>query len=109
MHERVRVSPIWEYIWPSGIGRGGSFSARLKLSKVDLDRESSSGWLESGREPRPPLLDRMCVLWIVPVRIEAEPMAEASIAAELIFGDAFDELDQPVVNVPLVPEHLEQR
>ncbi len=36
-------------------------------------------------------------------------MAEAGIAAELIFGDAFDELDQPVVNVLLVPEHLDQR
>jgi hypothetical protein len=49
------------------------------------------------------------VLWIVPVRIEVEAMAEAGIAAELIVGNAFDELEQPVVNVLLVPEHLTQR
>jgi hypothetical protein len=36
-------------------------------------------------------------------------MAEAGIASELILGNAFDELEQPVVNVLLVPEHLEQR
>ena len=80
------------------------------MSKHDLYRGSSSGWLDSGREtPLPPLLDRTCVLWIVPVRIEAEAMAEAGIATELIPGNAFDELDQPVVNVLLVPEHLTQR
>jgi hypothetical protein len=45
----------------------------------------------------------------VPVRIEAEAMAEAGIATELILGNAFDELDQPVVDVLLVPEHLSQR
>jgi hypothetical protein len=45
----------------------------------------------------------------VPVRIEAEAMAEAGIATELILGDAFDELDQPVVNVLLAPEHFRQR
>jgi len=45
----------------------------------------------------------------VPVRIEVEAMAEAGIAAELIVGNAFDELEQPVVNVLLVPEHLTQR
>ena len=53
-----------------------------------------------------PLLDQLCVLWIVPVGIEAEAMAEAGIATELILGNAFDELDQPVVNLLLVPEHL---
>ena len=61
------------------------------------------------RPPLPPLLDRIRVLWIVPVRIEVEAMAEAGIAAELIVGNAFDELEQPVVNVLLVPEHLTQR
>ena len=49
------------------------------------------------------------MLWIVPVRIEAEAMAEAGIATELILANAFDELDQPVVNVLLPPEHLKQR
>ena len=49
------------------------------------------------------------MLWIVPVRIEAEAMAEAGIATELILGNAFDEPEQPAVNVLLVPEHLEQR
>jgi hypothetical protein len=38
------------------------------------------------------------MLWIVPVRIEAEAMAEAGIATELILANAFDELDQPVMN-----------
>ncbi len=36
-------------------------------------------------------------------------MTEASIASELILGNAFDELDEPVVNVLLAPEHLGQR
>ncbi len=36
-------------------------------------------------------------------------MAEASIPSELIRGHAFDELDEPVVNGFLVPEHLDQR
>ena len=36
-------------------------------------------------------------------------MAEAGIATELILGNAFDELDQPMVNVLLVPEHFAQR
>ncbi len=36
-------------------------------------------------------------------------MAEAGIATELILGNAFDELDQPVMNVLLAPEHLKQR
>jgi hypothetical protein len=49
------------------------------------------------------------VLWIVPVRVEAEAMTETGIAAELILGNAFDELDDLVVNVLLAPEHLEQR
>jgi len=35
-------------------------------------------------------------------------MAEAGIATELILGNAFDELDQPAVNVLLVLEHLGQ-
>ena len=51
----------------------------------------------------------MCVFWIVPVRIEAEAMAEAGIATELILGNTFDELDQPMVNDLLAPEHLTQR
>jgi hypothetical protein len=49
------------------------------------------------------------VLWIVAVRIEAEAIAKASIPSEVIRGHAFDELDEPVVNGFLVPEHLEQR
>ena len=36
-------------------------------------------------------------------------MAKAAIAIELILGNAFDELDEPMVNVLLVPEHLKQR
>jgi hypothetical protein len=61
------------------------------------------------RPPLPPLLDRIRVLWIVPVRIEAEAMAEAGVATELILGNAFDEVEQSVVNVLLAPEHLTQR
>jgi len=49
------------------------------------------------------------MLWIVPVGVEAEAMAEAGIATELILGNTFDELDQPVVNLLLMPEHLKQR
>jgi hypothetical protein len=45
----------------------------------------------------------------VPVRIEAEAMAEAGIATELIFWNISDELDQPAVNLLLVPQHLGQR
>ena len=36
-------------------------------------------------------------------------MAEAGIATELTFRHTFDELDQPAVNLLLVPEHLGQR
>ncbi len=36
-------------------------------------------------------------------------MAEAGIATELILGNAFYELDQPVMNVRLAPEHIKQR
>ncbi|HEX9479858.1 MAG TPA: hypothetical protein VGA90_13915 [Methylomirabilota bacterium] len=49
------------------------------------------------------------MLWIVPVRIEAEAMTETGIGAELILGNAFDELDESVVNVLLFPEHPKQR
>jgi hypothetical protein len=49
------------------------------------------------------------VLWIVPVRVEAEAMTETGIAAELIVRNAFDELDEPVMNLLLTPEHLAQR
>jgi len=49
------------------------------------------------------------VLRIVPVRIEAEAMTEAGLTAELILGNGFDELDEPAVNVLLLPEHLGQR
>jgi len=49
------------------------------------------------------------VLGIVPVRIEAEPAAEASVPSELILGNGFDELDEPAVNVLLATEHLGQR
>jgi len=59
--------------------------------------------------PRPPLLDRVGVLGIVPVRIEPEAMAESGITTESIQGNALDELDQPAVNVLLLPEHLEER
>jgi len=36
-------------------------------------------------------------------------MAESGITTESIQGNALDELDQPAVNVLLLPEHLEQR
>ena len=36
-------------------------------------------------------------------------MTETGIAAELILRNAFDELDELVVNVLLAPEHFEQR
>ena len=36
-------------------------------------------------------------------------MTETGIAPELILGNAFDELEEPTVNVLLAPEHLEQR
>jgi len=49
------------------------------------------------------------VLWIVAVRIEAEAMAKASIPSEVIRGNAFDELDQPTVNVLLLAENLTHR
>ena len=49
------------------------------------------------------------MLWIVPVRIEAEATTEASIPTELILGNGFDEFDEPAVNMLLAPEHLEQR
>jgi len=45
----------------------------------------------------------------VAVRIEAEAMAKAAIATELILGNAFDELDQPTVNVLLLAENLAHR
>ena len=36
-------------------------------------------------------------------------MTEARVPTQLILGGRFDELDEPVVNVLLVPEHLGQR
>jgi magnesium-transporting ATPase (P-type) len=43
------------------------------------------------------------------MRIETEATTEAGITTEVILGNAFDELDEPMVNVFLLPEHLEQR
>ncbi len=36
-------------------------------------------------------------------------MAEAGVATELMLGNAFDEVEQSVVNVLLAPEYLTQR
>jgi hypothetical protein len=45
----------------------------------------------------------------VAVRIEAEATSEAGVADELILGNTFDQLDEPPVNLVLLPEHLTQR
>jgi len=56
LHERVAFGPIWEYIWPSGIG------PRVAKPRADEDRPVPLVGALRGRDPQKEMIASTCLV-----------------------------------------------